>query len=463
MIADAAAAGARLVVLTEMFVDRVLDGRPSASPSRSTARARSSSSSRRAAHGVWVCGSVPERASAGRRAARRTRPRARRLPTARCTATARSTRSPTRASTSSTRRATSMRHRRRRGRPAQLFVCYDLRFADEFWALAPRHRLLRGAANWPAAAARPLAHAARAPGRSRTRRTSWASTASGGRAARLRGRQLRSSARSARCSVDGAGGEETVLLADVDPAVVATTRERYPFLDDRRIGLDWRSSRRSATDRAARRSGAVVFHPMCGCLVAIAAMLSPRFAIFLVWLFGDRMTIAFNSGWIAIPRVRLPAVDDARLGGCLRAASKASPDSGGSSSIFAFFADIMTHVGSAQARRMRSAAPPPDPRSGRRLLATSSVCSADFHRWYASRMQTAHAAVSRGDRRGLVGEEHAVVPVPTGGKCPACGRAVEPAVDPRPPVPSHETGHRAVDGLPVSSEQTPAPTVGHGA
>ena len=35
---------------------------------------------------------------------------------------------------------------------------------------------------------------------------------------------------------DGAGGEEQVLVADVDPAVVASTRERYPFLDDRRSG-----------------------------------------------------------------------------------------------------------------------------------------------------------------------------------------------------------------------------------
>jgi len=29
-------------------------------------------------------------------------------------------------------------------------------------------------------------------------------------------------------------------------------------------------------------------------------MLSTRLAIFLIWIFGDRMTIAFNSGWIAI-------------------------------------------------------------------------------------------------------------------------------------------------------------------
>jgi len=37
---------------------------------------------------------------------------------------------------------------------------------------------------------------------------------------------------------------------------------------------------------------------MCGCLVALAALLSPRLAIFLIWLFGDRMDYAFNSFWI---------------------------------------------------------------------------------------------------------------------------------------------------------------------
>ena len=37
---------------------------------------------------------------------------------------------------------------------------------------------------------------------------------------------------------------------------------------------------------------------MCGCIVALAAMLSPRLAIFLIWLFGNRMDIAFDSFWV---------------------------------------------------------------------------------------------------------------------------------------------------------------------
>jgi len=37
----------------------------------------------------------------------------------------------------------------------------------------------------------------------------------------------------------------------------------------------------------------------CGCLLALAAVLSPRLAILLVWLLTDRMRIAFTSFWVA--------------------------------------------------------------------------------------------------------------------------------------------------------------------
>ncbi len=36
------------------------------------------------------------------------------------------------------------------------------------------------------------------------------------------------------------------------------------------------------------------------CLLACAAMLSPRLAIVLLWLFTDKNTLAFDSGWLAI-------------------------------------------------------------------------------------------------------------------------------------------------------------------
>ena len=34
-----------------------------------------------------------------------------------------------------------------------------------------------------------------------------------------------------------------------------------------------------------------------GCLLALVAAISPRFALFLLWVFTDRLTIAFRSGW----------------------------------------------------------------------------------------------------------------------------------------------------------------------
>lgn len=36
------------------------------------------------------------------------------------------------------------------------------------------------------------------------------------------------------------------------------------------------------------------------CLVALFALVSPRLAIILIYLFTDRMTIAFNSGWVGL-------------------------------------------------------------------------------------------------------------------------------------------------------------------
>jgi hypothetical protein len=37
-----------------------------------------------------------------------------------------------------------------------------------------------------------------------------------------------------------------------------------------------------------------------GCIFAIFAAISARFALFLLWLFTDRLTVAFHSGWEGI-------------------------------------------------------------------------------------------------------------------------------------------------------------------
>jgi predicted amidohydrolase len=118
------------------------------------------------------------------------------------------------------------------GLRCSLFVCYDLRFADEFWALAHDTDAYLVVANWPA-----------------KRRAHWS--------ALLRARAIENQAYVVGVNRVGTGGGldysgdsaivdplgevlatgtggETVLLADLDPAVVASTRDHFRFLQDRR-------------------------------------------------------------------------------------------------------------------------------------------------------------------------------------------------------------------------------------
>lgn len=113
-----------------------------------------------------------------------------------------------------------------------MFVCYDLRFADEFWRLAPETDLYLVPANWP-----------------ESRREHWITL--------LRARAIENQAYVIGVNRVGAGGGidysgdsriidplgellatgsrvETVLVADVSTEHVAGTRDRYRFLPDRR-------------------------------------------------------------------------------------------------------------------------------------------------------------------------------------------------------------------------------------
>jgi len=113
-----------------------------------------------------------------------------------------------------------------------LFVCYDLRFADEFWALATEVDAYFVVANWPA-----------------KRRVHWS--------ALLRARAIENQAYVVGVNRVGAGGGldysgdsaiidplgevlatgagvETMLLADLDAAHVDATRGHFRFLQDRR-------------------------------------------------------------------------------------------------------------------------------------------------------------------------------------------------------------------------------------
>ncbi|WP_083915115.1 carbon-nitrogen family hydrolase [Ilumatobacter nonamiensis] len=113
-----------------------------------------------------------------------------------------------------------------------LFVCYDLRFADEFWTLAEDTDAYLVVANWPA-----------------KRRLHWSSL--------LRARAIENQAYVVAVNRVGTGGGldysgdsaiidplgeilasgagvETVLIADIDTDHVAGTRSHFRFLQDRR-------------------------------------------------------------------------------------------------------------------------------------------------------------------------------------------------------------------------------------
>ncbi len=111
-------------------------------------------------------------------------------------------------------------------------VCYDLRFADEFWQLAQQTDLFLVPANWP-----------------EVRRLHWQSL--------LQARAIENQAYVIGCNRVGRGGglaycgdsrivdplgellataarTESILLADISAEHVAATRDRFPFLSDRR-------------------------------------------------------------------------------------------------------------------------------------------------------------------------------------------------------------------------------------
>jgi predicted amidohydrolase len=227
-IAAAAGAGARLVVLPEMFacgfsMNTAGTGEPVDGPSVQFLRQAASE------HGVWVAGSVPERPADADRPF----------------------------NTLVLAAPDGALHRYRKIHPfsyarehehyaagsefvtveveglrCTLFVCYDLRFADEFWVCARTTDCYIVVANWPA-----------------SRRHHWT--------ALLRARAIENQAYVVGINRVGKGGtleysgdsriydpmgnalataaeRETMLLAELDPEVVTGTRSRFPFLQDRR-------------------------------------------------------------------------------------------------------------------------------------------------------------------------------------------------------------------------------------
>jgi predicted amidohydrolase len=232
MVAAAAAGGAALVLLTETFstgfaVDNPHLGEPEGGPSAQFLQAQARQ------HGVWVCGSCPE------------------IPADSDPADHRPANSFVLAGPDGTvHRYHKIHpftyggedaHFRAGNRLVQVeidgvrispFVCYDLRFADEFWGLATTTDLYLVPANWP-----------------EPRRQHWM--------ALLQARAIENQAYVAGCNRVGEGGGlkyvgdsrivdplgellatgsqgETILFADIEPARVAEVRDRFRFLPDRR-------------------------------------------------------------------------------------------------------------------------------------------------------------------------------------------------------------------------------------
>jgi predicted amidohydrolase len=113
-----------------------------------------------------------------------------------------------------------------------MFVCYDLRFADEFWQLANDTDLYLVPANWPEARrehwqallrARAIENQAYVVGVNRVGSGGGLDYSGDSRIIDPQGELLAS-----------AGCTETVLLADLSTEHVAATRDRFRFLADRR-------------------------------------------------------------------------------------------------------------------------------------------------------------------------------------------------------------------------------------
>ena len=89
------------------------------------------------------------------------------------------------------------------------------------------------------------------------------------------------------------------------------------------------------------------------CLLALLAMLSPRLAIFVLWLFTNRMAEAFHSFWIAALGFLLLPWTTLAWAVCY-SVPKGVQGFGWFLVILAFFVDLASYSSGGRARRARS-------------------------------------------------------------------------------------------------------------
>lgn len=227
-IAAAAAAGARLTVLTEMFPvgftmapERLAEG----VEGPSTAFLHEMATT----HGMWVCGSVPMRPDPAERAVNRlllvapdgTAHHYDKIHPFSYGGEPEHYRAGDRFLTVDVE-----------GLRTSFFICYDLRFADEFWQLATVTDCYVVPANWPESrrhhwqsllVARAIENQAYVVGVNRVGEGGGLAYCGDSRIVDPLGEVLAGGART-----------EALLVAEVDPAVVASVRDRFRFLPDRR-------------------------------------------------------------------------------------------------------------------------------------------------------------------------------------------------------------------------------------
>ncbi len=229
-IAAAAGAGARLVVLSEMFatgfsMDIPKVAEPADGPTRQFLLDVA------AANGVWVCGTVATRVDGDPEGKARNRLV---LAGPDGAMTTYDKIHPFTYAREDESYVAGDRHVsvEVEGVRVSFFVCYDLRFADEFWALAHNTDLYVVSASWPEArrhhwksllVARAIENQAYVAGLNRVGEGDGLVYAGDSAVIDPLGETLGSAARG-----------EALVVVDVDPTVVADTRERFPFLADRR-------------------------------------------------------------------------------------------------------------------------------------------------------------------------------------------------------------------------------------
>ena len=229
LIAEAADAGARLVVLTEMYAtgfslaaNRIAEAADGPSVAYLADRA--------AEHGLWVAGSVPVR----------DRPDA--LPVNRMVVAGPDGQNHHYDKLYPFTYAREHEQYRAGDRPVtidiegvrtSLFVCYDLRFSEAFWERATGTDVYLVVANWPASRryhwrtllrARAIENQAYVVGVNRVGEAEGLTYAGDTVIVDPLGEPV----------AEATEGAEEVVVADVDPARVAEVRTAFPFLPDRR-------------------------------------------------------------------------------------------------------------------------------------------------------------------------------------------------------------------------------------